>query len=113
MSEASRAPSNSLAPRGERVTVRDICAARLSVAPHILILGEMWSLTRRSKTNVGLSPHGARQRFARFHFCTVSARVPIPARYNSIPDATIWRIVLTAISDASSPSAWIPACAID
>jgi hypothetical protein len=29
-----RIGSGSLAPRGERVRVRDICAARLSVAPH-------------------------------------------------------------------------------
>jgi hypothetical protein len=105
MRGASRAPSNSLAPRGERVRVRDICAARLSVAPHILILGKMWSLTRRSKTNVGLAPHRARQRLTPAHFCTVSALVPIPARYNSIPDATIWRSVLTGSNDASRPSA--------
>jgi hypothetical protein len=108
MREASRAPSNSLAPRGERVRVRDICAAGLSVAPHILILGKMWSLTRRSPRRPRVcdtSPRGARQRLARFHLCTVSALVPIPARYNSIPDATIWRSVLTGSSAASRPSA--------
>ena len=32
-----------------------------------------------------------------FYSRTVSALAPIPARYNSIPDATIWRSVLTAI----------------
>ena len=32
-------PYGSLAPRGERVRVRDICVARLFVAPHILIFG--------------------------------------------------------------------------
>jgi hypothetical protein len=52
--------SYSLAPRGERVRVRDICAARLSVAPHI-VFRKIWSLTRRAGTHVGLSPQGARQ----------------------------------------------------
>ena len=56
--------SNSLAPRGERVRVRDICAARLSVAPHIRNLQQLWSLTPRSKTSGGLSPQGARQGLA-------------------------------------------------
>src|ERR1700723_617565 len=36
MKYARASDSGSLAPRGERVRVRDICAARLSDAPHIL-----------------------------------------------------------------------------
>jgi hypothetical protein len=51
----------SLAPRGERVRVRDICAARLTGAPHIPESWRIWSLTRHSKTSVGLSPLGERQ----------------------------------------------------
>jgi len=45
----------------ERVRARDLCAARLSVALHIRNFSEIWSLIRRSKTSVGLSPRGARQ----------------------------------------------------
>jgi len=51
--------SSSLAPRGERVRVRDDCAAQLSVAPYILKSRNVWSLTRHSKTSVGgASPTG-------------------------------------------------------
>ena len=33
--------------------MRDDCAARLSVAPHIRNFGKIWSLTLHSKTSVG------------------------------------------------------------
>jgi len=52
----ARPPSNSLAPRGERVRVRDLCVARLSVAPHIFRIFRNFGPSPAARRRASASP---------------------------------------------------------
>src|SRR5271170_5762452 len=80
--DAGLALSGSLAPRGVRVRVRDISAARLSVVSQVLLRSgnsEIWSLTRRARTRVGLSLTGRGEEGVRTRgFSSMHAPSPAP-----------------------------------